>query len=325
MTTRGTRYAFLILRADFALITSIPFSPGRAPRSGLSTYIPSYEKAVPDGLPNDFTKWRLASSFVHTHDTKILRFQLPKEIPNLQMIGAPAGIKVRRCIDGVLLDKSMSPISHPASEGYVDLLVRSYGHPPESQGLGAFLCGMMPGDSVEIKLKPRKLFGGMPWARQGFANVGLIGCGTGVAPLVQIAREILPADPTATIKMISAHRTSMDILLGNEIETLERKYPSRFQNTFVLSSHHGRISEKHVADNSCFISPSSFVREQEGSGIEAHRCHVVVCGTDDFVDTVCGPLIRVAVEGKVKKRKTQGPLKGLLKSAGFVSSEVTKL
>ena len=300
----------------------------RAPSpSSLSTYLPAYEKSVPDGLPKDFTPWRLTASFAHTHNTKILRFQLPEKIADLHSVGAPAGIKVRRRIDGVVLDKSMSPISHPASAGYADLLVRSYGHPPSSQGLGAFLCGMAPGDTVEVKVKPRKLFGGVPWATGTWSAVGLVGCGTGVAPLFQLARAILPSDPSVTIKMISAHRGSEDILLGDEIAALETEYPLQFQNTFVLSSQCGRISENDVAEDAPFISPS-FSGGRGSSGEEEEEedaCHVVVCGTDGFLDTVCGPLVRVTVEGKAKKRKTQGPLKGLLRSAGFDASQVTKL
>ena len=61
--------------------------------------------------------------------------------------------KIRQVVNGKLLDKSMSPISHPSARGHVDILVRSYGGPPKSEGLGAFLCDMSPGEKVDI-IKP---------------------------------------------------------------------------------------------------------------------------------------------------------------------------
>lgn len=274
-------------------------------------YTPSYEKSVPDGLPGDFIPWQLQESYGHTHDTKILRFNLPENIPNLEAIGAPSGVKIRKFVNGKLLDKSMSPISHPSAAGYVDLLVRSYGHPPESEGLGSFLCGMLPGQTVDVKLKPRRLFHGSAWA--GWQQVGLICCGTGVAPCFQFAHAILRSDPTVNVRMISAHRTNKDILLREEINLLESDYGHRFQNTFIISSTSGHISCNDLSEE-IFVSPSA-----------DKSCHVVVCGTDSFLETVCGGFVRSEVPGQKKKRKLQGPLRGLLRKANFSSSQVTRL
>ena len=50
---------------------------------------------------------------------------------------------------------------------------------------------------------------------------------------------------------------------------------------------------------------------------------VLVCGTDGFVDTWSGAIERVkGADGK--KQKVQGPLRGILKQAGFTEDMVFK-
>jgi len=280
----------------------------------------SFEPQVPPGLPADFTSLELLDSWSVSVDSKIIRLQLPEGVANLSALGAPSGVKVRRTIKGKLLDKSYSPVSGPDVLGYVDLLVKGYCR-EASEGLGGFLVDMQRGDTVDVKFKPRKLFSGEPFMHGMWDNLGLVGCGTGVAPLYQLALAIL--DPSHTpiltsasnntkVWFVSAHRSEEEFLMADELDELEMEHPDRFIHTKVLSGENGRIGLQHLSAP-YFPAP------------DAPNTRVVICGTDGFLETVSGGHVRVAVEGKKKLKKLQGPLEGYLRQVGFSKEQVTKL
>ena len=281
-----------------------------------------------DGLTEEWCDFTLTASWSISPDTKVLRFELPSPIVSLAKLSVPSGVKVRatmaRC--GTVLDKSYSPISVPDAEGHVDLLVKEY---PSSDaaggGLGAHLCELHVGSSASMRLKAPRNWGGQAAAAAGlsrnrFHEIVLIGNGTGVAPLYQIARAVL-ADPREETKLrfISAHRTTTDYLLVDELEEFAARFPQRFVAHAALScEEHGdgsscRLDRTRLAE---WLPPApSSVREEEEE--EPPTLAFVVCGTDGFLDDVCGGHVRVAVPGEVKKKKLQGKLGGHLAALGF--------
>ena len=58
--------------------------------------------------------------------------------------------------------------------------------PRRGGGVGAFLCGLEPGEPAYLKLKPPRLIKGVTDVSQlGLRHLGLVGGGTGLAPLLQ--------------------------------------------------------------------------------------------------------------------------------------------
>ncbi len=282
----------------------------------------AFEPRVPPPLPADFRSLPLLDAWPCSADARVLRFRLPDGVDDLRALGVPSGVKVRREVRGRVLDKSYSPVSLPAAAGHLDLLVKRY--PADtSEGLGAFLCAMRPGDCVDVKLKPRKLFSGRPAADHAWENLALVGCGTGVCPLFQMAAAAAAAETNQTegapplgrrIWFVSAHRSEDEFLLREELDDLARQFgAARFRHVRVVSEEGGRVRPEHFRPPH-FPAPG-----------HPETTRVVVCGTDGFLETVAGPHVRVAVPGKTKKRKLQGPLDGLLRDAGFVKEQVTKL
>ena len=96
-----------------------------------------------------------------------------------------------------LLKKSYSPISHPATESTFDLLVKAY-TPVPGGGVGDAICNLQVGESLKGKLKAERLVHGSPLIGKRWNRIGLIAGGTGIAPLIQLARIILddPSDDT---------------------------------------------------------------------------------------------------------------------------------
>lgn len=298
----------------------------------------SFSKTFPPSLSREFQHLSLLESWCCAKDHKILRFSLPKEARDISLLGVPSGVKVRQTISNEVLDKSYSPISHPTALGYLDLLVKRYPF-RQGGGLGDWLYRMQPGDEIEIKLKPEKLFAGTPYYSNRWKHLVLIGNGTGVAPLYQLALSILN-DPKDVTKVwyVSQHSSSNEILLEDELQAMREKHANQFsyhvmltcpqhpdqaESSTTMTCGHGagRLGMDEVQNINIFPSPKKDLLED----LLKRDVHAIVCGTDGFLETVCGSHIRVKIPGKIKKKKIQGPLSGLLKEAGWTKEQVSKL
>jgi len=257
----------------------------------------------------------------------LLRFALP---PERQSLGEdptlPTCLKVLHP-NGTdeagapkLLEKSYSPVSHPAKKGEVELLVKAY-KPRPGGGVGAYICDLEAGDTMHATLKSKRVMHGDAQVLRRWSNIGLVGGGTGVAPLIQIARLVLSdPDEGARVKMLSINRYEQDILMRKELDALAAEHPDRFEVAYSLTSppagwgsHTGRGSPEMV--RATLPPPAS----ADGSTM------IFVCGTDGFVEMWGGPVGRAPKKADGSKgAKIQGPLTGLLAAAGFDPSEVFK-
>ncbi|MDN5700635.1 MAG: 2Fe-2S iron-sulfur cluster-binding protein, partial [Kocuria sp.] len=68
-------------------------------------------------------------------------------------------------------------------------------------------------------------------------NVHLVAfaAGSGITPIMSIARAILRASDTASMDLVYANRSSMDVMFAEELGDLKDKYPSRVAIHHVLS------------------------------------------------------------------------------------------
>jgi cytochrome-b5 reductase len=278
-----------------------------------------------------YQPYSLIGSTTISADSKVLRFGLPEgESLGLEL---PSCLKVKQSFaaaDGnedIVLDKSYSPISLPDATGFFELLVKGYaprpaGHSPihgAPGGLGAFLVGMQLGDvAVMDKKKPRK-FHNAPYSPNRWADLGLVAGGTGIAPLLQMIRSVL-ADPQdhTRLSLVFANRLDEDILMRAELDALAAAHPERMRIHYVLSSPpegwtggRGWVSEEDVSAPHLPAPADSTM--------------VLVCGRDEFLDTVSGRTARAAPPpGKQKGPKVQGELTGVLAAVGYQAKHVYK-
>jgi len=84
-------------------------------------------------------------------------------------------------------------------------------------------------------------------------NIVLIGAGSGITPLMGIAKAVLGNEPNSTVFMIYGNRNENTIIFKNQIAQLENKFVNRFKANHILSqpssswtSHKGRLSQSEV-------------------------------------------------------------------------------
>ncbi|KAJ2959981.1 hypothetical protein NQZ79_g4576 [Umbelopsis isabellina] len=129
-------------------------------------------------------------------------------------------------MEGKAVSRSYTPTSHHDTQGHFDLLIKSY----PTGAVSSYVATLEVGDAVGIK-GPRGAFTYTPGMVR---ELGMIAGGTGITPMLQIARAILsnPKDRTK-VSLIFANRKEEDILLKDELDNLAKVH-NNFQVHYVL-------------------------------------------------------------------------------------------
>ena len=164
---------------------------------------------------------------------------------------------------------------------------------------------MSPGDSLDIKGPIPKY----PWAPNKHDHIALIAGGTGITPMWQLTRAIFknPEDKTK-VTLIFGNVTKEDILLKDELDSLEKDYPDRFRAFYVLDN-----PPEGWDQGKGFIT-KDLLKETIPSAKE-ENIKVFVCGP---------PGMYKAISGAKKSPAEQGELTGYLKELGYDDSQVYK-
>lgn len=278
-----------------------------------------------------------------SHDSFWLRYGLPEGRTFLgidPLIPTCIKIDYQPTVEGHrALSKSYSPVSHPNQNGYFDLVVKEYPY-EEGGGLGKYLCDMEVGSPIQAKIKgERMMHGSSAVVGRGWKNIGLVAGGTGIAPLLQIARIALESEPERPrVHLLFVNHTRNDILGKDEIEALAKEHPDNFFVTYSFTREDERII---TTEGECSIdgSNSNFARGRGDSVLagtalpkpsssiaegEPTDTMVLVCGRDGFVAHWAGPVGRAKTKDGSKGPKIQGPLQGVLAEAGFTADQVFK-
>ncbi|KAF3046412.1 hypothetical protein E8E12_008140 [Didymella heteroderae] len=183
------------------------------------------------------------------HNTKLLRFKLPKEdyVSGLSWTSAiltaswPKG-------SWTPVARPYTPISSIDEPGKLELLVKHYPGGKQS----THLHSLKPGDSLLFAAALRS----HRWEPNSVPHVTLIAGGCGVTPIYQLARGILsdPEDKTK-ITLVYGANTEEDILLKNELDDIQKEFPGRFETLYAISQpakgstiRKGRVSKELLAE-----------------------------------------------------------------------------
>ncbi len=87
----------------------------------------------------------------------------------------------------------------------------------------------------------------------GIDRFAAVAAGSGITPIISIARTILARNPEAIFELVFANRTANDVMFVEELADLKDRYPSRFAVHHVLSReqrqsplHSGRIDDDKI-------------------------------------------------------------------------------
>jgi len=181
----------------------------------------------------------------------------------------------------------------------VDLVIKVYlkgVHPkfPEGGKMSQYLNSLKVGDVVEFRgpsglltytgkgnfsIQPNKK---SPPEPQVAKKLGMIAGGTGITPMLQLIRAILkdPEDPTQC-SLLFANQTEKDIILREDLEELQARYPNRFKLWFTLDH-----PPEGWAYSKGFVTADMIREHLPAPGDDAL---LLLCGPPPMVQLACHP------------------------------------
>jgi len=167
---------------------------------------------------------------------------------------------------------------------------------------------LVPGDSMHFKPLQE-----LDYKPNQFSAITAIAGGSGITPIYQLTRAILnnPNDKTK-IALVYANNSEEDILLKQEFEELERKYPDRFKKIFAVSKS---SSESEGMYEQGYVT-KQMLQKVMPNKLGEKNVKILVSGPPAMVDSVAG--------AKGGFGWTQGSLGGILSELGYTKEEVHK-
>ena len=262
--------------------------------------------------PDEFRPFTVTEIRPLTGDTSLYRFglgageSLAMPVASLLLVRAAIGEPKEEGAGNSFVVRPYTPTDTVAAVGHFDLVVKSY-----AQGnVSKHFSTLKVGDSVEMK-GPITKFVYDDAYRGRVKRVGMIAGGSGITPMLQVARKILRDGDGTAVSLIFANQTPEDIILKGEIDELAAANPN--------FSVHYTVDRAPAG----FEGSVGYITEEM---IRANIPQPSGAGDDSVVVYVCGPPgMMNHISGNKNPDKSQGELAGLLKKMEYAESQVYKV
>lgn len=132
-------------------------------------------------------------------------------------------------IDGKKVRRAYSVCTSPYTDPYPAVTVKRV----EGGLVSNFLAdNLKTGDVLEV-MEPMGTFTVEPRAEHT-RHIILLGGGSGITPLMSIAKSVLQQEPNSQVSLIYANRNENSIIFRTTLEELQQSYPDRFKLIHVL-------------------------------------------------------------------------------------------
>jgi len=190
-----------------------------------------------------------------THDTKTLRFQIPKE----RQLRAKPGqfLTFQWTIDGQRVTRSYTISSSPTHENYVEIT-------PKRVKDGCVSVFLNERAKPGLRVEASGPYGRFYFDETLHKSIVLIAAGSGITPMISMLRYIEDLKLATSVTLLYCVRTAADIIFQSELARLARSL-SNFKYEVCLSQpdpawkgRSGRLTEECVFQNVTDLDAPTF-------------------------------------------------------------------
>lgn len=177
----------------------------------------------------DFHALAISDVARETRDCVSVTFAVPPALAAAYAFGAGQYVTLRRIVDGVELRRNYSICAAP-DEGVLRVGIKRVPGGAVSSWANETL---KPGDVVDVGT-PEGRFTPVLDAAAARSYL-LIAAGSGITPVISIAKTILREEPNSRVALVYANKTVDSIVFREEVEDLKNRHMTRFSVAHVLS------------------------------------------------------------------------------------------
>jgi len=168
---------------------------------------------------------------------------------------------------------------------------------------------LKPGDIIEI-LPPEGRFTAN-FGPDNKRKIFLIGAGSGITPLISIARTVLEKEPRSTVVLLYGSRTQELIIFKDKLDALESKYAGQLYVYHTLSKPDGGGLIKSLFGKKKTewtglkgrIRPSQIEDILQKHSIDKNNDLIFICGPGDLIEMAEKTLLALDVDPKAIKKE----------------------
>jgi len=166
-----------------------------------------------------------------------------------------------------------------------------------------------PGDIIEI-LPPEGRFTAN-FGPDNKRKIFLIGAGSGITPLISIARTVLEKEPRSTVVLLYGSRTQEQIIFKDKLDALENKYAGQLYVYHTLSKPDGGGLIKSLFGKKKTewtglkgrIRPSQIEHILEKHPVNKKNDLIFLCGPGDLIEMAEKTLLTLGVEADAIRKE----------------------
>lgn len=235
-----------------------------------------------------FHRLEIESVRAETADAVALRFGVPEPLKAAYAFTPGQYLTLRAEIGGADVRRSYSicsPLGAPGLEVGVKRI--------EGGAFSGFAMDLRPGDALDV-MTPQGRFTAPIGGRHDYL---LLAAGSGVTPMVSIARSVLEGEPESRVTLLYANRTTESVMFRGAFDDLKDRFLTRFRLTHVMDEEaqefelfNGRLDGEKLATMATrgLIDPAAFDA-------------VFVCGPQPMIEAATKALVALGVEpGRIR-------------------------
>ncbi|HUR32122.1 MAG TPA: ferredoxin--NADP reductase [Saprospiraceae bacterium] len=166
-----------------------------------------------------------------------------------------------------------------------------------------------PGDIIEI-LPPEGRFTAN-FGPENKRNIFLIGAGSGITPLISIARTVLEKEPRSSVILLYGSRSQEEIIFKNKLDEIENKYAGQIFVYHTLSKPEGGGLMKSLFGKKKSewtglkgrIRPSQIEQILEKHPGNKKNDLIFICGPGDLIEMAEKTLLSLGIDEKTIKKE----------------------